>query len=58
MDRVSGKDWIKRVHELLKDGYGVEDISILLGCSVESVRSELSVLRRIGALSRMFRRAI
>ena len=57
MERVIGKQWIKRVHDLLNDGYGAEDIAVLLCCPVESVRSEISVLRRIGALNRMFRRA-
>ena len=37
-------------HELLRSGYGVEDISLRLNCSVEKVRREVKSLRDRGDL--------
>lgn len=39
-----------RVHGYLRDGYGVEDIAIMLGCDVAHVRAEVEILRAEGRL--------
>lgn len=46
--------WMCRVREALKAGYGVEDIAIREGCSIEDVRREVAILRAEGQLAVMF----
>ena len=47
--------WIHRVRTLLKDGWGVEDIGLMLKCSVDDVRLEVSILRESGELENMYK---
>lgn len=47
--------WICRVREELKAGFGVEDIAIRLNCDVADVRAEVGILREGGDLKRMFK---
>jgi hypothetical protein len=49
--------WIALCKEMLRVGYGVEDIADRLACSVKSVRMEVSILRETGELKTMFERA-
>jgi DNA-binding transcriptional regulator LsrR (DeoR family) len=37
-------------HELLRQGYGVEDIAIKLNCTAERVRREVAKLRATGTV--------
>lgn len=47
--------WRAKVHQLLGDGWGVEDISIMLSCDVDHVRREVQILRDSGRLERVVR---
>lgn len=49
--------WIGAVREALRLGFGVEDIAVQLGCNVESVRLEVSILRQSGELKKIYERA-
>ncbi|MGC0225168.1 hypothetical protein [Pseudooceanicola nitratireducens] len=49
--------WQRRVKILLKDGFGVEDIALKTGCTFDTVRSEVAILRASGSLDAMFPRA-
>ena len=40
--------WSNRVRIALQQGYGVEDIAVTEGCSVEHVRLEVRILREAG----------
>lgn len=42
--------WIGKVSTLLSDGYGSEDIAVILGCSVDDVRREIQIRREEGSL--------
>lgn len=46
--------WIVHVREYLRAGYGVEDIAIKTGTSVEAVRAEADILRELGVFTRSF----
>ena len=43
-------DWQLKVHRLLGQGFGVEDIAIKLECDLARVRDEIKSLRRKGKL--------
>lgn len=45
--------WQTKVHRLLKAGYGIEDISVKLGCREADVRTEVTILREEGDLRRV-----
>lgn len=47
--------WIGAVHNLLKQGYGAEDIAIFVKADVEDVRREVKTLRSLGVLADMFK---
>lgn len=49
--------WIMRVHNLLRAGFGVEDIAVKLGCSVKGVRAEVRILRAEGVFKEWYRNA-
>lgn len=55
MTAQSNTMWMVRVRELLREGYGVEDIALRLDCDVEHVRAEVAILRREGLLERLYR---
>ncbi len=42
--------WNESVHDLLRQGFGVEDIAIRIGCTAERVRREVNNLRQTGRL--------
>ena len=42
--------WQRRVADLLREGFGVEDIAIRLKCSADDVRREVTILRNEGWL--------
>ncbi len=46
--------WIVKVRICLQDGYGVEDISLMLNCSVEDVRREVEILRESNLLALIY----
>ena len=43
-------NWQLKVHRLLGQGFGVEDIAIELGETAEAIRGEVSMLRQKGKL--------
>lgn len=47
--------WIVSVRELLGQGFGVEDISLKLECSVEDVRREVEIYRQEGRIKEIVR---
>jgi len=55
---IGNSMWQARVKDLLKRGYGVEDIGVMLGCDPEHVRIEVRILRETGELDKMFRRGL
>lgn len=48
--------WIALVRAMLRQGYGVEDISVIAGFDVEDVRREVGILRGEGQLSAIYRK--
>lgn len=52
---TQSSQWIGAVHNLLKQGYGVEDIAIFVKADVSDVRREVKTLRSLGVLERMFK---
>ena len=56
MTGARNSQWICRVREHLREGFGVEDIAIRLKCDVEAVRAEVWILREQGDLERIYRR--
>lgn len=55
MNAQANSQWICRVRESLREGYGVEDIALRLKCDVEDVRQEVKILREQGDLERIYR---
>lgn len=53
---LHGQAWREQVKHRLLDGYGVEDISIWLGCHISHVQAEVARLRRRGDLKRWWGR--
>lgn len=47
---VGSGPWKRAVHDALRDGYGVEDIALRLGCRLDAVREYVAKLRRLGRL--------
>lgn len=47
--------WMVQVRTLLGQGYGVEDISLKLECSVADVRREVEIYRQEGRLKEIVR---
>ena len=47
--------WIAQVRTLLGQGYGVEDISLKLECSVADVRREVEIYRLEGRIKEIVR---
>lgn len=45
--------WQMRVREYLRQGFGVEDIALKLGCAPDDVRREISILRQEGRLAKI-----
>jgi predicted transcriptional regulator len=52
--KIEKHQWIGAVHNLLKQGYGVEDIAIMVKADVRDVRNEVKTLRSLGVLANMF----
>lgn len=50
---MTQEHFTRRVMAYLRDGYGVEDIAIMLGCNVAHVRAEVEILRDEGNLARL-----
>lgn len=48
--------WQARVRELLREGFGTEDIAILTETHPETVRREVAILRESGELKNIYRR--
>lgn len=46
--------WSVAVIDGLRDGYGVEDIALRLGCRADAVRDEVQKLRRTGMMARVY----
>jgi DNA-binding NarL/FixJ family response regulator len=51
MNARSNSTWQGRVHALLRQGFGVEDIAVRLRLDVNSVRLEVAILREEGVLA-------
>lgn len=49
------EDEADRVMGLLRDGYGVEDISVQTGIALARVRRIVAALRRLGMLTKLVR---
>lgn len=47
--------WMVKVRTLLGQGFGVEDISIRLNCSVADVRREVEIYRQEGRIREIVR---
>lgn len=47
---VGSGPWRRAVVAELRQGYGIEDISVRMKCRVEAVREEVAALRRLGLL--------
>jgi len=47
--------WSRKVRTLLKDGYGVDDISIMTKTDIEEVRLEVKILRETGQIKGIVR---
>ena len=47
--------WSWRVQDLLRAGFGVEDIALALRCDVRFVRAEVQILREQGRLVEVLR---
>lgn len=54
-DWQQDRDWMKRVHALMQQGFGYEDIARRLRCDEASVRQEADRLRRLGSLDDLYR---
>jgi len=54
MTRKSQHTFSEHVRSYLLDGWGVEDIAVLRGYDLDSVRLEVRILRESGELGRMF----
>ena len=52
---LCGDPWHRRVHALMREGLGVEDIAVEIGCPVRFVRTEADILRATGALDELYR---
>ena len=52
----ANEQWQRYVKSLLGQGWGVEDISVKMGCDIEHVRAEVQILRQSGALKRVYNR--
>ena len=50
--------WQAKVRGMLRDGYGVEDISVILEAPLSDVRNMVQVMRRSGVLAVMFNTTI
>lgn len=42
--------WMGRVHSLLRDGFGYDDIALKMGCDASLIRDEGRILREEGSL--------
>lgn len=42
--------WIVRVRELMRQGFGVEDVAMKLGCEAEHIRNEVAIYRAEGRI--------
>ena len=51
---IANDVWASRVRGLLQDGYGTEDIAIMLKCRWCDVRAEVAILREMGVLERIY----
>ena len=46
--------WIYQVRQMLKSGYGTEDIAINLKCKLQDVKNEVDILRQSGELKKIY----
>lgn len=46
--------WSSRVLSLLKDGFGAEDIAVIMKSDIASVRREVEILREEGTLAKIY----
>lgn len=46
------KAWVDRIGSLLRDGYGSEDIAILLNSHPDQVRKQVQLFRESGLLAK------
>lgn len=47
--------WIVRVRALLGQGYGVEDIAVMLDCRADDVRREVEIYRQEGRIKEILK---
>lgn len=47
--------WSARVRSLLKEGYGVENIAVMMDARLDDVQREVEILRNSGELEWMFK---
>ena len=47
---AGNEQWQAQVARFLRQGYGVEDIAVLMACDAEHVRDEVFILRLDGKL--------
>lgn len=53
---LSNSRWQGRVKNLLRAGYGADDIALQLDCAPETVRTEIRILRATGDLEEIYMR--
>lgn len=51
-------NWQSQVRAQLSQGYGVEDIAILLSIDADSVREMVKIMRRNGVLDTIYNRRV
>ena len=55
MSEAKNDTWQNRVRDLLSEGFGVHDISLILNCSVADVRREVEIYRLEGRIKEIVR---
>ena len=48
------RSWVRRVGSLLRDGYGSEDIAIILECRPDQVSAQMKRFREAGLIKEWF----
>lgn len=48
--------WQLEVNDLLREGFGSEDIAVRLDCNIHHVRAEIRILRDSGELEAIYRK--
>lgn len=51
---IGGPVWMNKIRTLLAEGYGVEDIGVIVGCHPDSVRKRVREFRESGELAAIY----